>query len=228
MNTTNGNGVKYIDGIYRQPKKSNLIQVALPLDTSTEIPVKWQKNASKMHKQAVSKDKFYVLATAALTGTKPKVKTSFRLRRLRTPNQLTIAEATKRAEALKETNVIKPKNRTILTVLKNAFVYLKTFFSNLAAKVIQKTRSIFKHFSVHSLLILQTIIIILLGVGLTITLYSYQHYKSTTATMIKAEREKSDAQWQQLQASWQCISDKWKLLQENPSAVNQEQREVTC
>jgi|GEM_PF-6285380 len=251
MNKINGDGVKYIDGIYRQPKKmANPIQVELPLDTVTTVPVKWRTSKPDVQSmQSQQEDKFYSLAVAAFSGVKPRQKLQFRLHR-KNSNELTIAQATKRAKELEknieetqpttspfipELATAKPKVQKIpkahrtARVLRNGTRGIKSIFGKMKASLGRaKSHVVSPRTSLRSIVLAQGFIIITLALCLVTSLYSYGQYKQKMTTTLRTERQQSDAQWQELKASWQCISNKWEQMQTNPSINSQTQGDVTC
>lgn len=242
MKNTNGDGVKYIDGIYRQPiKKSRPIQVELPLEDVTSVPVSWQTSKPTSVEKTLPEDKFYSLATAAFSGVKPRQKMHLRLRR-RNSNEITIAQATKRAKELEKVTPIKQSDSPSLSLFmaednqsKKKRVKTRVVFINKMKKLYVRVETLLRQVSaryfkpsLQSLVLIQAVIIIILGAGLVTSLYSYGQYKQKTTTALRNERQQSDAQWQELKASWECISNKWERIQANPAITNQVQGEVTC
>lgn len=240
MKSTNGDNVKYIDGIYKSPRVSrdarNPIQVELPLESPRSVSVTW-RTTKQIEQAQVKHDKFYAMATAALTGTSLKKRPFQRLRRTRSSddqNTITIAEAFKNAELSEAQAPSQMRQMKDHQIERLAQAY-KATIDSIAAK--RETRRVNpKHFvspqstSVNksNLFTLQTAIILMLSAALCATLYSYFQYKSKMNNALQAQQVQSDAEWQQLQSSWQCINNKWEQLQSQSTASPEAKNEITC
>lgn len=224
MNRVNGDGVKYIDGVYKAPTVASgargHIQVALPLEEATPVDVQWQKKNLTYKKRPQSEeqshDKFYHMATAALTGSNSRKMPRLRLERVkkRAEKQVTVGEALQHVGPEYYSSFYK-ENR-----FKSSVATLK--------KVAAHTRRSIKTADFSKLIAVQSVVILVLIAALGSTLYSYAEYKSKTTKALQEQQAQSDAKWRELQASWDCINNKWNQLQNTQAGTNQPEGEVTC
>ena len=249
MINTNGENIKYIDGVQKASfKSSNPIQVELPFDTPTDVKVTWHKTPKSTAK-IVASDKFYSIASAALTGTKPAKEPRQRLRRSAKNNAITIADAIKSAQVNQELDFVNESYEFSSNVKDIASGFVNSFkksifdtYENIHEKYIarkelarnkqilesQSSRQKFVKARSSKFYVIQSVLLIVSLIALLLVTTSYIQYRSSVNAAMESRQTQSDAQWQELQARWQCINNKWMQMQSTTPANNETKGDSTC
>lgn len=234
MNVSEQQPIKRIDGIYRSTKASRSpIQVELPLEVPKKVNVTWSN--SKPAQPKPQNDNFYVVATAAFTGSKLDTQTRTRLKRAhRRSEQPTIKQAMERQQV----KMAAARTHRI----GNLFKKISQKLSQAALKLGALTRVTYKHLSTivnrsrqqqsqrvtHAKLtapiIILLVTVLILATTLVYTINSFNQYRSNLESSQQAQQDK---EWNELRSNWQCITDKWTKMQANQTATN-EQKEIQC
>lgn len=234
--------VKRVDGIYKsRPVKKGPIQVELSLNDTKNIPVTWKKSTTNLETRTVTEsDRFYSIATAALTGTKPPRARLSRLRRSKSSDSPTIGELVRQAEHADEDD---QKTRDVFA---KKFVTYKNKATNLFTKVYKKVKS---HISKHdvvfkqsnqpreakaaknsykTMLILQFVVIIILSSALAVVAQNFNQYRASSAEQMSVQKQQYEQKWAEVEASWKCINEKWNKIQSSDGSSVTSVGEVSC